>query len=137
MAKADTQTLREEARTEARTVARTARDGAERVAHEAAETAELTYEQLREQVDMLRADLARLTGTAHDAGAEVAGAAAQSVRRVGRTAAAAVGEGYEHAEAQVEDVLTRAGDYTRANPATALGLAAGAGFLLALVLARR
>lgn len=129
MNKPDTKPLREDAKT----VAATARDGTARVAA----SAEMTYEQLLDQVAVLKADLATLMETARDTGAEVARDTLRGARRAGRRAASAVEDGYEQAEAQVEGALTRAGDYTRTNPATALGLAAGAGFLLALLLARR
>ncbi|MDP2739828.1 MAG: DUF883 C-terminal domain-containing protein [Pseudorhodobacter sp.] len=69
---------------------------------------------LREQIAILRADLARLTATAVDDVTETVGAARRK----------AVKSGYEAKDTVVDAVL--------ANPLSAVGIAAGLGFLLGI-----
>lgn len=120
-------------RDDAKAAVDTAREGADAVAA----SAEQTYDQLLAQVSALKADLEALMGTARDAGSDVARDTMADARRAGRKVASAVEGGYHQAEARIEGAVTRAGDYARANPVASLGLAAGAGFVLAMLLARR
>jgi ElaB/YqjD/DUF883 family membrane-anchored ribosome-binding protein len=110
-------------RDDAKSAAETARQGAEQAAREAStharraaedvsDTAELTFEQLKEQVETLKADMARLASSASEAG-------------------------YEYVGGHVNDAMSRAEKFTRERPAAAWGIAAGAGFLLAHLLSRR
>lgn len=84
------------------------------------------YEALEKQIAALKADISALSGTMKDIGAARAGAireqgeaAVEQARAKGRAA-------YDQAEASVRD-----------NPAMAVGIAAGIGFLTGLILGRR
>lgn len=108
---------------EARSAASTARQGAGQAASEAgthvrravddiSETAELTLEQLKEQVVAMKSDMAKL--------------------------ATSVGEaGYEYVGDHMGEAMSRAEKFTRERPASAWGIAAGVGFIAALILSRR
>jgi ElaB/YqjD/DUF883 family membrane-anchored ribosome-binding protein len=114
-----------------------AKDNAARTAQDVEELAELTYDELREQLELVKNDLAELTSAVKRAGQQTARHAARTARRSGRRAVETAGEGYDYAADQVEDVLGTAEDFAKDRPALALGLAAGAGFLLAMVMQRR
>jgi ElaB/YqjD/DUF883 family membrane-anchored ribosome-binding protein len=103
----------------------------------AEESAEQTFEQLKARVETLTADLAALAETARDSGFETARDVYRGARRMGRKTAGKAEEGYDFATDQFEDAMARTGSFARERPAIALGLAAGAGFLLALTLLRR
>lgn len=110
------------------------------LARKGAETAEATYEQLKEQVETLKNDVAAITAlaaSAREAGYETAREAVHGVRRAGRRAVKVAEDGYDYAENQLEEVMSDAGHFARERPVLALGLAAGAGFLLAFLLSRR
>jgi len=135
-------------RSDAAKLAKTAKDGASTVANEAeaharraaadiGETAELTYEEMKEQFAVLKADLEVLGEKMADAGRESARDVYRRARRTGRRAVAAAEDGFDYMGEQFDDTLTRAETFTRERPGTALGLAAGAGFLLAMLLSRR
>lgn len=114
-----------------------AKDNAARTAQDVEDLAELTYDELREQLDLVKSDLAELTAAMKRAGQQTARHAARSARRSGRRAVETAGEGYEYAADHVEEALGSAEDFAKDRPALALGLAAGAGFLLAMVMQRR
>lgn len=108
---------------DAKDVVDTARYGAGKAAADAAthvrnaaddisETAELTFEQLKEQVMTLKADVAKLATSAGEAG-------------------------YEYVGNHVGGAMTRAETFTRERPAAALGIAASAGFVFAHILMSR
>jgi ElaB/YqjD/DUF883 family membrane-anchored ribosome-binding protein len=110
-------------RDDAQKAADTARQGAEQAARETAAharraaddvsaTAELTFEELKAQIESLKADMARLASSASEAG-------------------------YDYVGSQVNDAMSKAERFTRERPAAAWGIAAGAGFLLAHLLSRR
>ncbi|MFN3824921.1 MAG: YqjD family protein [Pseudorhodobacter sp.] len=135
-------------RSDAEKLARTAKDGAStaaseveaharRAAGDIGETAELTFEQMKEQFAILKADLEVLGDKMADAGREGARDVYRRARRTGRKAVAAAEDGFDYMGEQFDDTLTRAETFTRERPGTALGLAAGAGFLLAMFLSRR
>ncbi|MBL4916680.1 DUF883 family protein [Szabonella alba] len=135
-------------RSDAAKIAKTAKDGASAAAAEAeahvrraaddlGETAELTYEEMKEQFAVLKADLEVLGTKMADAGRESARDVYRRARRTGRRAVSAAEEGVDYVGTQFDDTLTRAENFTRERPGTALGLAAGAGFLLAMMLSRR
>ena len=122
---------------EARRAASEAGAHARKAASAASDSVELTYEELREQVAMLRADLTGLTEAARAAGVQTARSAYKGVQRAGHKAAAAAEDGYDYAEEQIEHAYSGAEDFIRERPATAVGLAAGAGFVLAMLVSRR
>jgi len=118
-AQSDAQKLRQDAKA----AADTARQGAEQAAHQTSgharraasdlsDTAELTFEQLKEQVETLKADVARLASSARDASVEYVGT-------------------------HVGDAMSRAEKFTRERPAAAWGIAASAGFVLAHLLSSK
>lgn len=107
------------------------------LAKKGAEAAEASYEQLKEQVETLKADLSALGAAAREAGYESAREALVSARRAGRRAVKVAEEGYDYAGNQLDEALTSAGRFTRERPAAALGLAACAGALFAMLLTRR
>lgn len=112
-------------------------DNAEQAAKDAAEAADLSYEELRAQVETLKKDLVELAQAARSAGVQSARQAYGGARRASRKAASAAEEGYDFAGEQLNDAFTEAEDFVRERPAVAMGLAAGAGFLLAMSLMRR
>ena len=108
---------------DAKAVANTVRQGAGQAASDAAthvrraaedisDTAELTFEQLKEQVLALKADMAKLATSAGEAS-------------------------YEYVGGHVGDARGRAEKFTRERPIAAWGIAAGIGFILAHMLSRR
>jgi len=108
---------------DAKAVADNVRDGAgqvagetttlvRRAANDISDTAELTLEQLKEQVTSLKADITKLvTSTAET--------------------------GYDYVGGHVGDAVSGAENFIRERPATAWGVAAGVGILLAYLLSRR
>ncbi len=126
-----------EIKEDAKKAASHARDRAEDTASDVAGTAQKAYEELQLQVEILKEELAALTGSVAQAGRAQVRDAADSVRKTGRKAARAAGDGYDYATDQFDEALSAADDFTRDRPAMALGLAAGAGFLLALAMLRR
>lgn len=113
------------------------RNTASRAANQGAEIADLAYDELREQFQALQADFAELSENLAKAGQQKAKDAAGAARKTTRRAAAKASEGIDYAADQVETVLEDAEEFARQRPALTLGLAAGAGFLLALAMSRR
>lgn len=100
-------------------------------------TKDVSVADLTSQIETLRKDLSDLTGTIADLGrskkAELSDAAAQQVdaaRKKGIETADILGD---HAR----DVQGQANDFVKSQPATALGIAAGVGFLVGLMSTRR
>jgi ElaB/YqjD/DUF883 family membrane-anchored ribosome-binding protein len=114
-----------------------AKKNAARTAQDVEELAELSYDELRDQLELVKADLADLTAAMKRAGQQTARQAARRARRTGRRAVESAHDGYDYAADHVEDALESAEDFAKDRPALALGLAAGAGFLLAMVMSRR
>jgi len=110
---------------------------ATKTANEGTEVAELAYEELREQLHVLKKDFADLSESIVKAGQQTAKDAAVTARNSGRKVATKASEGAEYAADQFETVLEDAEDFARQRPGVALGIAAGAGFLLALAMSRR
>lgn len=88
--------------------------------------ADLTIEELSAQMADLKAQLAEMTTTAKRRG----GAMAAELRERGEQAV-------EDAKARTEGYLAEADQAVRQNPATAMGLALGVGFLLGVAISRR
>ncbi len=98
---------------------------------------EASYEDLNEQISILRDDISALTGTIADLtkaqANQLTGAAAQqaeAARQKGVETAALVAN-------QAKDVQTQAQEFVDARPGTALGIAAGLGFLVGMMSARK
>ncbi|GGA19290.1 DUF883 family protein [Neptunicoccus cionae] len=96
-----------------------------------------TVADLSAQIETLRKDLSALSGTINDLGkakkAELKEAATDRVD-------AAREKGAEAAEAvtnRAKEVHEQANDFVKSQPATALGIAAGLGFLVGMLNARR
>jgi ElaB/YqjD/DUF883 family membrane-anchored ribosome-binding protein len=88
--------------------------------------AEQTIEDLSSQMAELKAQLAEMTTVAKRRG----GAMAAKLRDRGETAV-------EDAKARAEGYFAEADAAVRQNPATAMGLALGVGFLLGVAISRR
>ena len=93
-------------------------------------TSEPSLEDLTEQMAILRDDIAALTSTVGNFGKAKADEAAETVK----STAADLKEAGQQSLAETQ---ARAEDFIRSQPATALGLAAGVGFLVGLLTARR
>ncbi len=92
---------------------------------------------LAKQIETLQNDIGEITGLMAELGkaqasrlGEEAEAKAQKLKQKGEDAASA-------AQAQMEDLHAQANDFIRTQPATALGIAAGLGFLFGLLMTRR
>ncbi len=124
------QTTKKNTEQEAKETASNQRGTEEHAADRATETDEISNEELRAQFEALRQDVTRLSESLLRAGEERARAA---MRNSGESAE----EQARYAASQVELLLEEAEDFTRERPRTAMGLAMGAGFLLAMLLSRR
>lgn len=94
------------------------------------ETAKPELEDLADQIDTLKADLAELTASIGRFGAAKRDEFAESAKARGRAGFAAVDEA-------AHELHRSADDFMRTQPATTLGIAAGIGFLVGLLLAKR
>lgn len=98
---------------------------------------EPTYEQLKEQVEALKSDLATLASTARKAGNEAVNVAKAKVAEAQKSVPAAVDRASEVLNDQLTAMLETTEKFVRERPTTAIGLAVGAGFLLALMTSPR
>lgn len=96
-----------------------------------------TTEDLAAQVETLKADIATLTKTLSNYGksqgrhlAEVAKDGVHNARQKGE-------EQFENLKGQAADLSRQAEDFVSERPAVSLGIAAGAGFLVGMLTARR
>lgn len=96
-----------------------------------------TVGDLAKQIETLQKDIGELTGLMAEMGkaqaarlGEEAEARAQKMKQKGDEAAS-------EAKAQAEHLHAQANDFIRTQPATALGIAAGIGFLIGLLMTRR
>ncbi|MCR9127166.1 MAG: DUF883 domain-containing protein [Rhodobacteraceae bacterium] len=92
---------------------------------------------LTAQIDTLRNDLQALSGTIADLGQAKGEDAAKAARAQADAAQKKGAEAIEQAGAQARELQSHANGFMREQPAVALGLAAGAGFLVGLLGARR
>lgn len=137
MARSTTQNSNNGAESDISDKAAQAKKNAARTAQDVEELAELSYDELQDQLELVKADLAELTAAMKRAGRQTARQAARRARRTGRRVVETASDGYDYAVDEVEDALGTAEDFAKERPAVALGLAAGAGFLLAMVMSRR
>lgn len=103
----------------------------------ARDVAELSYDELKEQLASLKADMAELSSAIVKAGQEAASDASDAARKTGRKAASKASDAAERAADQVEVALHEAENFASKRPALALGIAAGVGALIALSVTRR
>lgn len=94
-------------------------------------------EDIAEQLEALRADVSTLAATVTDmgraSGARIGEAARARVERAGDMAQS----GVDAARAQAHEWEHQANDFVTRQPAAALGIAAGVGFLVGMITARR
>lgn len=91
---------------------------------------DVSVEDLSAQIDILKTDLSNLTHALSDYGISKSNEASQAAREtVANVSAASRKKAYE-AQAQAEE-------FVHSQPATALGLAAGLGFLIGMMTARK
>ncbi|SDX14802.1 DUF883 family protein [Roseicitreum antarcticum] len=127
------QDLADDAKTAARSAGNRARSAADNLAADARDATDDLYEQF----ETLKKDMAQLTqaiGKLATSRADEAVAYAGSAREHFTDAAS---QRLEKAQASVNEYGTRAEGYARENPAQAMGVAAGVGFLAAMLLVRR
>lgn len=99
----------------------------------ASDVAELAYEELAEQLQKLKRDVADLSEALVRAGRDTADeAGARAKERVTQA-----GDGVAQAADHVEDLLRDAEQFARKRPGVAMGIAAAMGFLLARTMSRR
>lgn len=91
---------------------------------------DVSIEDLSAQIEVLKSDISSLTSALGNYGKSKGEAAAESAKRTAQQARSAGEEKLLESQAQAEDFI-------RKQPATALGIAAGVGFLIGLVTARR
>lgn len=130
-AKRDVEDATRDVKAAAQETASDLRDGARRMADQARQTlADVTHS---DSVERVKEKGAELAGAARDAGREYAGIARQEADRLYAEGKRKAGDVAHYAE----DYYDEASDYVRRRPAQALGIAAGVGFLIGLILARR
>ncbi|NCO20752.1 MAG: DUF883 domain-containing protein [Rhodobacterales bacterium] len=96
-----------------------------------------TIEDLSEQLEALKADIATLTHTIGDIGRSKGEEVAGTLRGQAEAARDAGAAQIADVQRQLVSGAHDAEDYVRRNPATALGIAAGVGVLVGLISARR
>lgn len=96
-----------------------------------------TVEELSDQIEALKAELAALAGNARSRGEAIAEDLADRGRAALDRARDEASHHATRARERAGDYLDRADTAVRQNPATAMGVAVGAGFLIGLLLARR
>lgn len=92
---------------------------------------EHTPDDLRAEIQTLRADLERLSERLVATGGAQAGRFAEELRAASERTLAAAGETVEQGRQQGEDQILAARNLVREHPLTAVACAAGVGFLLA------
>lgn len=100
------------------------------MANAKSKTADMSAEDLSDQIETLRNDLSALTQTIADIGK------AKGEETVA-TAKAKMSEAREKASDTAEHARVRAEDFMQTQPATALGIAAGIGFLIGFLGSRK
>ncbi|AJE46206.1 DUF883 family protein [Celeribacter indicus] len=98
---------------------------------------EVTTEELQAQIATLKDDIAALTKTMADYGSAQGKAAKASAQAALTEARARGAEHVAHAQQSALDAYGEMENRVRENPSAAMGLAAGLGFLVGLLAARR
>ncbi len=94
-------------------------------------------EQLSEQIGQLKDDIAKLTLTMAEIGAQSKAEAEANIKSSVAYLRKRGAEGMEKAQAKAEDLGEQAAEAVRNQPAMAVGLAVGIGFLLGLITSRK
>ncbi|MEJ6403695.1 DUF883 family protein [Yoonia sp. 2307UL14-13] len=92
---------------------------------------------LTDQIAVIRDDITALTQMMADMGKDKAGEAADAVRSQAADAQQRLSEHADTARQHAADMQGHANDFVRNQPATALGIAAGLGFLFGYLGSRR
>ena len=95
------------------------------------------YEALSKQIETLKADLAKLTGTIADLGKSEKDRLVSAARAKGEDLKAAGEAQYAHARHTAEGYLRDGERYVREQPGTALGIAAAVGFVVGFLMTSR
>ncbi|RLJ51657.1 ElaB/YqjD/DUF883 family membrane-anchored ribosome-binding protein [Litoreibacter meonggei] len=96
-----------------------------------------TAEDLAEQIETLRNDLGSLTQTIADLGKAKGDEALASAKSTADNVRAKAADSAETARLQAMELQDQANDFVKNQPATALGIAAGLGFLVGFFGARK
>ena len=96
-----------------------------------------TADDLGKQMETLRADMAKLTETLADLTRAEARNAANGAKRVARKARDGVEHEYDKLQHQAVEAVDHADALIREKPAMAMGVAAGVGLLVGLMMSRR
>ncbi|MGJ8546552.1 MAG: DUF883 family protein [Sulfitobacter sp.] len=99
--------------------------------------AEPNLADLREQIDALRQDLHGLTGTIAEIGKAKGDKLSEAANQQYEAARQKGSEAADYARARARDVEHQARDFVNEQPTMALGIAAGAGFLVGMLSTRR
>ena len=110
---------------------------ASKKARDAADPEDVSVEDLARQVGALREDLASIAETLRTLGLSKGKQAADAARNSAEGARAAGEAQAEELRHKLETILSEADAAARQKPATAMGIAAGFGFLIGLLLSRR
>lgn len=103
---------------------------------EAAEGNE-AFQKMLDNLDQLRAELSNLSGRVAELGEDSAWAGGEALRKEGKRAMRGASNMLNEAADQSEDMIAQADKFSRERPGLAMGMAAAAGFLLALTMSRR
>lgn len=114
-----------------------ARDTSETSGGAVRESFDTSTAELQRQIAALKADLAELTATMAQFGKDQAAALKDQARYGLRAVQERGTEGLTQASYFAGRKYAETEDYVRANPATSVGIAAGLGFLVGLLTARR
>lgn len=101
------------------------------------ESAQDNVEALAEQMKILRADMAAITKTLGDLSVNTKDAAIRSARQKASELRETGEEQLHHAQVRAEELGQQAVDAVRKQPATAVGLAVGVGFILGFLSGRK
>lgn len=101
------------------------------------DTPQDNVEALAEQMRILRSDMAAITRTLGDLSVSTKDAAVRSAREKAADLRETGEEQLQHAQARAEELGQQAVDAVRKQPATAVGLAVGVGFLLGFLSGRK
>ncbi|QYX57791.1 hypothetical protein K1T73_05225 [Roseovarius sp. SCSIO 43702] len=95
------------------------------------------FEELSAQIEVLRNDLGAITETLKNAGVHSGEAALAHARRTASELQARGQEGLKYAQSSAEEMGAQAAQAVRNQPAAAVGLAVGVGFLLGFMSGRK
>ncbi|WP_071796556.1 DUF883 family protein [Natronohydrobacter thiooxidans] len=106
-------------------------------AQDPGDAADAAMADMQEHLEKLRAELSELSGRVAGLGEAGIRAGKETLRKEGDRAMRNASRVLNDAAEQTEDVIAQADRFSRERPALAMGLAAAAGFIVALTLSRR